>query len=85
MTVYTNSIWVKAEHIKEINKLLEQLGSKVSDEFIGNGKHILANVLSLACGDGTYGISIEKINSIKHPEFEIQCDCRHATIKKHLH
>lgn len=81
MITYKFGDMVTAEHIIEINKLLEQIGSKVSDRFMNDDKHILANVLSLACGDGTYSISIEEINSIKHPEFEIECDCRHATIK----
>lgn len=81
--IYTTSDMVSAKHIKEIDKQLQQLGSKVSDRFMKNDKHILANVLSLACGDGTNGITIEQINSIKHPEFEIECDCRHATLKKH--
>lgn len=81
MITYKFGDMVTAEHIIEINKLLEQIGSKVSDRFMNDDKHILANVLSLACGDGTYSISIEEINSIKHPEFEIECDCRHAMIK----
>lgn len=83
MKVYTTDDFVSVEHINEIDQQLQQLGSKVSDGFMENGEHLLANVLSLACGDGTYGISIEQINSIKHAEFEIKCDCRHATIKKY--
>lgn len=82
MITYKFGDMVTAEHIIEINKLLEQIGSKVSDRFMNDDKHILANVLSLACSDSTYGISVEKINSIKHPEFEIECDCRHTAIKK---
>lgn len=71
MTVYMNSSMVKAEHIIEINKQLQQLGSKVQTRYLDGQDHALGNVLSTACGEGKYGITLDKINSIKHPEFEI--------------
>lgn len=71
MTVYINSSMVKAEHIIEIDKQLQQFDSKVKEKYLDGDTHALLNVLSLACGEGKYGIALDKINSIKHPEFEI--------------
>lgn len=84
MTIYTNSSMVPKKHVIEIDKQLQQFGSKVDKNLLEaeSTHHILANVLFLACGEGAYSISIDQINSIKHSEFEIACDCRNATIKK---
>lgn len=71
MTFYVNSSMVRADHILEIDKQLQQFGSKVQKRHLDGQDHALANVLSLACGEGKYGIVLDKINSIKHPEFEI--------------
>ncbi len=82
MTEYTESMMVLPEHIIEIDKQLRKLGSKVKVSCLDDGeKHVLANVLYLACGDGTFGISLDAINSIKHDEFTINCTCRnHPTM-----
>lgn len=76
MKIYDKNTMVCSKHITEINKQLAQLGSKVPKEFLDGNEHILANILNLACGGGTYGITLEKINSIKNNEFEIHYDCK---------
>lgn len=74
--VYVNGSMVKPEHIKEINKQLKKIGSKVPDNFLDDKEHILANILQLACGSGSFGVaSIEDINKIGTDEFGLVCDC----------
>lgn len=76
MQIYKKTSMVKPDHIIEINKQLQIFGSKVKDSCLKDGKeHSLSNVLWLAYGEGKYGrISLDIINSITHPEFQIECD-----------
>ncbi len=76
MKIYDKNSMISSKDIAEINKQLVKLESKVPKEFLDGNEHALANVLSLACGGGTYGITSEKINSIKNNEFEIHYDCK---------
>jgi len=76
MIIYDRNILVNAKHIKEINRQLCKLGSKVEEKLVNDGNsHALLNVLSLACGGGSFGISLSKINSIENEEFKIDCSC----------
>ena len=75
MVIYSNNLMVEHKHILEIDKQLKQYGSKVKESFL-NGDHCLANVLNLACGSGTYGITLDKINSIQTNEFKIDYTCK---------
>lgn len=78
MTIYSNNEMVEVSHIVEINKQLKKLGSKVKDDLLDGEKHSLSNVLSLACGGGTYGITVDKINSIQSSQFQINCSCENS-------
>lgn len=62
---------VSPKHIKIIDEQLQKFGSKVSDTCLDGEEHALANVLWLACGESTYGISLEKINSIRNANFQL--------------
>ena len=75
MVIYSNNLMVEHKHILEIDKQLKQYGSKVKESFL-NGDHCLANVLNLACSAGTYGITLDKINSIQTNEFKIDYTCK---------
>ncbi len=75
MITYQHTNMVKADHIKVINKSLKKMGSKVQEDCLDGENHSLANILHLACGGGTYRISIENINSISNDEFNINCSC----------
>jgi len=80
MKTYTDIDMVKPKDIIEINKQLSKLGSKVSEKFLDGEEHSLANILHLACGESSYGISIQDINSIQSANFRIDCKCK-DTIK----
>lgn len=74
MTTYKETTMVLPEHIKEIDKQLKKLGSKVEERFLDGEEHVLANVLNLACGSGTFGISsLDVLNSIGDVTFSIEC------------
>ena len=79
MIVYDRNIMVEAKHILEIDKQLKKLGSKVDDKLVNDKQsHALSNVLNLACSGGSFGISLDKINSIQNDEFKINCSCEHS-------
>lgn len=84
ISVYeTNNAMVKKEHIKYIHEQLQKLNSKVPYELEKSEKdHALCNVLSLACGGGTFSVSLEEINNIKNEEFSIQCNCEKAVTRQ---
>jgi len=60
---------VKSEHIKVIAIELEKLGSKLPENLDMDSDHSLANILSLACGGGSYQIEPEKLIQIRTEEF----------------
>ncbi len=62
---------VKSDDITEINKQLQKLGSKVPNNCLDGQEHALANILYLACGGGTFGISLSDINNIQNNNFSI--------------
>jgi hypothetical protein len=76
MVIYSKNLMVEHKHIVEIDKQLKQFGSKVGDSFLDGDSHCLANVLNLAYGSGTYGITLDKINSIQTNEFKIDYICK---------
>ena len=80
MVIYDEKSMVEPEHIKEIDKQLKKLGSKVPEELLKDGgQHSLANVLQLACGGGTYGVSsLDSLNNIENAEFGIKCSCQNS-------
>lgn len=79
MTIYTETSMVKPEHIREIDKQLKNLGSKVPDACLDNSEHSLALVLSLACGGGQFGVSsLGEINNIGDSHFSIDCTCQNS-------
>lgn len=82
MTTYKETTMVSPEHIKEIDKQLKELGSKVEERFLDGEEHMLANVLNLACGGGTFGISsLDALNSIGDVTFSIECTCENSITK----
>ena len=75
MIIYNENSMVKKEHVKFIESELTKLGSKVANNINLEKDHSLANLLSLACGGGKFGISLKDINSICNDEFKIECSC----------
>jgi hypothetical protein len=73
---------IKTKDIVEIHKQLQKLGSKVSDNCLDGKEHALANILHLACGGGTFGVSLNDINDIKNNNFSIECDCKHSVTRQ---
>lgn len=71
MTIYNRNSMVKKEHVKVIANELITLGSKVANNIDLDSEHCLANILHLAVGKGTFGLSYEQINNIKSNEFSI--------------
>ena len=82
MPTYYNTDMVKANDIIKINKQLQKLGSKVPDNCLDGKDHILANILHLACGGGTFGVSLNDINKIQDSSFSIKCDCKHSITRQ---
>lgn len=62
---------IKKEHVKIIAVELAKLGSKMPDNLDLETEHSLANLLSLACGSGSYQIEPEKLIQIRTDEFAI--------------
>ncbi len=63
---------IHPDHIKVIDQQLQKYGSKVSDDFLNSDKaHALGNVLSLALGEGSYGVDLADINAIGNHEFSL--------------
>jgi hypothetical protein len=71
MQDYVGTQMVKKKHVKEIAKELRKRGSKTPKGISLAKDRSLANLLSLACGHGTYGLSIEDIVTIGSSEFSI--------------
>ena len=71
MIRYNNQSMVKKEHARVITEELIKLGSKTPNDTDLNKEHCLANLLSLAAGNGTYKLSVEEINQIHNEEFSI--------------
>jgi len=85
MAIYNENSMVEPEHIKEIDKQLKKLGSKVPEELLKDStQHSLANVLQLACGGGKYKVeTLSEINKIKIPNvFSIECSCQKSPLRK---
>jgi hypothetical protein len=79
ISTYEESSMVEPEHIKEIDKQLKKLGSKVEEKCLDGEKHALARVLNLACGGGKYGLSsLNAINTIGNDEFSIKYTCQNS-------
>lgn len=78
MKIYDRDEMIRAEHIKEIDKQLKKLGSKVDEKLLDGEAHILSNVLNLACSGGSYGLSLNKINSIGNNEFQLYYNCENS-------
>lgn len=73
METYNKHSMVKSYHIEEIDNQLKNFGSKVPEIFLGGDEnHALSNLLQLALGNGTYGISLGNINKIMTIDFEIR-------------
>lgn len=71
MKIYNKHSMVSSKHIREIEKQLKKLGSKVDEQFMDGKEHTLENVLFYALGTGTYGVTVDSINAIKTTDFEI--------------
>ncbi|WP_419777760.1 hypothetical protein [Malaciobacter marinus] len=82
MTTYNEKSMVKKEHVKFIKSELKKLDSKLANNINSEKEHSLANLLSLACGGGTFGISLDDINSIGNDEFSIECSCENAITRQ---
>lgn len=79
MEIYDRNLMIIPKHIKEIDKQLRKLGSKVEESLVkDNESHILSNVLNLACSGGSYGLSLEQINSICNSEFKLDYQCENS-------
>lgn len=72
MTIYTNQSMVKKEHARIIAEALIELDSKIPKDLDFKKEHSLANILSLATGNGTYKLSFDEINQIQNEEFSIE-------------
>ena len=72
MTTYNNQSMVKKEHARIIAEELIKFGSKTPKDLDLNKEHCLANLLSLATGNGSYKLSVEKINQIQNEAFSIE-------------
>ena len=72
MTTYNNQSMVKKEHVKFISEELIKLGSKTPENLDLEKEHCLANLLSLATGNGTYRLSVDDINKIQNEAFSIE-------------
>ncbi|WP_286719084.1 hypothetical protein [Thalassolituus sp. UBA2009] len=82
MTIYTEISMVKPEHIREIDTQLKALDSKVQESCLDGQEHSLANVLYLACGGGSFGVSsLEQLNGIGNDHFSIFCTCQNAVTR----
>lgn len=93
MVIYNENSMVTKEHAKLIADKLGTLKSKVSkkiEEDLKKGKkdeYALANLLSLACGDGTYKLEIDQIMSINNNQFSINESairylCEHSVTRR---
>lgn len=72
MTTYTNNAMVKKEHVKIISEELSNIGSRMPQDLDPEKDHCLKNILYLATGNGTYGLSTDQINQIGNDEFSIE-------------
>ena len=74
MSQYDQQTMVLPAHIKVINQQLINFGSKVPEHLVDdNQEHVLANVLHLALGQGTFGnVSLNDIESIGNQEFNLK-------------
>ncbi|MEJ2498877.1 MAG: hypothetical protein P8Y49_05745 [Sulfurovaceae bacterium] len=82
MKNYRETEMVSPEHIQEIDKQLQKLGSKVEKDCLDGKEHVLARVLHLACGGGTFGISsLDIINNIGNDDFSIKCTCQSSATR----
>jgi len=81
MKIYTTNGMVESRHIKEIDNQLRILGSKVDEKYLDGEDYALALVLYLACGKGSFGLSIEDINNIEGDDFKIEYNCKNSIIR----
>lgn len=78
MIKYDEKSMVSKEHANIIAEKLKSLGSKVSKQIEGDLEkdskeiYLLANLLYLACGGGSYKLDLAQIMSINNDEFCIE-------------
>lgn len=71
MKDYFDKDIVSKEHAKTISGELRKRGSRTPKALCLSKDRSLANLLSLACGGGTYALDVEDIVSIGNSEFSI--------------
>lgn len=71
MCSYNQNSMMKANHVIQIGQALEALGSKMPSTCYDGMGHSLSNILHLACGSGTYGLTKEQVMSLNFDDFEL--------------